>query len=1122
MKALPAALLLTLGLVAVMQGSAALERARQLENAGDALGAREALARAAQDAPGNTTALAEYAEFLDDHGDAARSDAYSKLLAALNQPADSARRAAVARRMAELALLGGDREAALRYIEICRKAGGSLAAPEWRAGGDGEAPPYIRIPGPLVSFGRMAAISRDARPDDILPALARNVVTNGYQASRSNEALEQTEYLKLLHRYLSQARELDKLAGTEKMIRIEACDSPQAGELLRILGFRMRGGCGSEVVLETVNAARAFLTTDSGFPLPELEQALRTNRPFTYDYHPTPVPVLFGPAYWLPVKEKDADALMDVFLADPALCRLYLGMSKLDHETAGELRKNIPQPRLKAFAHVLDFFGGMFEVRNGKAVVPGAPRTLAAWTDLAGTSPDQGAAFFEKLLARDDGWLASYFDALARLNGPVAGYLTEPARMKRFYLAIRGKVTSPGPARPVFRSNADMMLLTNRLWIEGDGRPHLPGNLELWKSLFASHLHGKYDAKLSRAAANWKEPDDVVEALFALCRLSVENQPLRIFMALSDLDRNRPKPLAPETAERLASDYRSYGAQYAIFNEAVTLSDASILQFLDTCDEIHGLKDLAQRADVTGTMQAMVGLWQIFTRQGSLPAAKADETFAGILRPFSGVRDGRALFDAGRSGVKLLLAATGSGGGAQPQERLIDLLAGAANPRDAESHTQMVEEMLRILEAQRIVSLDDLFDLADQLESHGEKLNRALVNRLAARISEIQLPRATLSAVEKNALASGYWSDKHIDAERKLNLRAAVEKAGDKQREVRGLLAPFLRDTLVAYTYAHYAPPGAQILFTNPLFVRSHDFLGLQGASHTWRATEVFGAGWPSNGGGRLVGSLAGLPYALAEAEQNFLVPQHTQALIWTDLAPQMMVSAVVPRWWNVTPAQMHWVALHLRYAESLVAGAALDAGLRQQVLEALGAQAPPARVRQAALLIESGEVRAAAERLTPSELFVLAVRVGARRMRLASPLLAEIQRLSAEAPREVNYPAISSAFGTPKPTLANTYRPELLHLRTFPALMGYSSRILAETWESNALYWAELADETYMTPSQLNLRIPQWTAELIERIFATHLEDWPAVLRSLRTVGDEVRAKARPQSPAEEKAALP
>ena len=94
-----------------------------------------------------------------------------------------------------------------------------------------------------------------------------------------------------------------------------------------------------------------------------------------------------------------------------------------------------------------------------------------------------------------------------------------------------------------------------------------------------------------------------------------------------------------------------------------------------------------------------------------------------------------------------------------------------------------------------------------------------------------------------------------------------------------------------------------------------------------------------------------------------------------------------------------------------------------------------------------------------------------------------------------MNYAAISRAFGTPKPTLANSYEPELLNLRTFPTLMGYSSRIMAESWESNTLYWAALADEIGVTPAQLNVRIPEWTQKLVEHIFASHLEDWPAVL---------------------------
>jgi hypothetical protein len=126
------------------------------------------------------------------------------------------------------------------------------------------------------------------------------------------------------------------------------------------------------------------------------------------------------------------------------------------------------------------------------------------------------------------------------------------------------------------------------------------------------------------------------------------------------------------------------------------------------------------------------------------------------------------------------------------------------------------------------------------------------------------------------------------------------------------------------------------------------------------------------------------------------------------------------------------------------------------------------------------------------------------------SPLLAELRQIAQDQPREASYAAISRAFGTPKPTLTNSYQPELLNLRTFPALMGYSSRILAESWESNTLYWAALADELNLPPAELNVKIPEWTGMLAEQIFASHLEDWPAVLDALRAVGSGVRERQR------------
>jgi hypothetical protein len=1086
----------------------AAAQARRAESEGNPLEAQRLLREAAGAANASPATLLQYAQFLDRYHKAGARAAYEKAASAL---AAGAEKTAALRRAVILQLLEGDHSAANRTLAAYRAAGGTDLGESVPVPAKKELP-LAEIPGPLSSFARMAALSPDLKPEELLPALARNIVTNGYQASNSNEGLDQTEYLKLIFRYLSQARELEKLSGENRVIRVEVCDAPQTGDLLKVLGYRMRGACGGEVVLETVNASRAFLTIDSGFPLAELELALRTNRPFTLDYKPTPIPVLYGPDYWM-AGEKKKDEFIDSFLSDPSICRLYLGLSKLDEHTAEELKKAIPVQRLRAFAHVLDFFGGMFLIRDGKAMVPGNEAAVAAWTELVGVGPEKGVEFYDKLVAKDDGWLTSYFDALMRLDGPVRDYLTEPNRMKRFYAALRGRVTSPGPARPVFRSNTDLMLLTTRLRLESDGEPHVPGGIEVWKNLFVNHPHGKYDGKLTKLATAWKTADDVLEALFALCRKAVENEPLKIYMAISDMNRYRAKPLEPATVDRLARAFRQYGAQYTILAEAPYLSDAAILQFLAAADGIGQIRDQGLRADVAGTFQALVGLWQIFARNRLIPGAESEGVLNGLTAAFTKVRSDSELFEAGRAGVLNVMKAAGASAG-NAQDRMFELLTGTLNPRDQEAHTLMVQDMTRLFDSQKLISLKTILDIADHTEAlaKGEKLNVALLNRLNTRMQEIQLPRASLTTAERNALSFGYWTERHIDRQRKFNVRAEVERAGNdpaKLKSARAGLAPILRDTLVGFNYLYYAPPGAQILRTNPLFARSHDFLGVQGTNQTWRNTEVLGTGWPSSAGGRLVGSLAGLSYAIAEAEQNFLVPSREQALIWGDLVPQMILSAKSPRWWNVTPRQMHWVGLHLREGESMIAESVLSAAQREKVLKVLAKQAAPNRVAKVESMLREGDITGALENVTPAELYMIA---GSERHQ-RSPAAAEISRMAMLRSAEFTAESISSAFGTPKPTLTNSNKASLLFLRTFPTLMGYSSRIMAESWESNTLYFAALADELHLDPGRLCVSIPEWTQHTVERIFATHLEDWPALLRSLRVVGAEVRSRGRDAS---------
>ena len=442
-------------------------------------------------------------------------DAYQKYWRLLEDQGSADEKRQTLRRLVVLSLEQNNRPAMERYLKLYEAAGGTdLQLPAISMNVDNSAYGEIEIPGPLSAFARMTAITPELAPKQVMSALARNVVISGFRSSGPEGGMSETEYLRLVFRYLDHAKELEKLAGPSKMLEIPECETRETGDVLKVLGYRMRGGCGGEVVLETVNPTKAFITVDSGFPLAELEEALRTNRPFRYDMSPTVVPILYSKEYWQLVEEnsKSPKTPIELFLSDPARCRLYLSIAKMESTTADMLRKEIDYEKLRAFAHVIDFYGGMFHVSNGRVVTPGGARAVSKWENMVGSSVNKPTDFFLKLVSRDDGWLACYFDALSRIEGPMKDYLTEPSRMERFYDALRGRITSPGPARPVFRANTDMLIFTHRLRLDSDGKPHIPGGLAVWKSMFADKKFVD-DKRLRRGAPTWQDADDLIAAL---------------------------------------------------------------------------------------------------------------------------------------------------------------------------------------------------------------------------------------------------------------------------------------------------------------------------------------------------------------------------------------------------------------------------------------------------------------------------------------------------------------------------------------------------------------------------------------------------------------------------------
>ncbi len=978
------------------------------------------------------------------------------------------------------------------------------------------APPVVHmavIPGPLRSFMRMAAISQKVSADDVLPLLARNVYMQGYQQGTP------TEYLILLDRYVQQARELQILAGSSKTIRVRSCDD--AGTLVQILGYRIQG-CGEKTVyLETANPERAFLTIDSGFPLTELETALQEGTQFTYAYPATRVPMLFEENDWVNLnmaKKHGAGDMVEVLINDPAISRLYWALAKEDAETRFALHQSPGLKALFPLAATLDFYGGEISIRSGRVVVPGGTSAEPTWKELVGASPGSASEFVSKLLSKDEGWLAVYFDVLSRVSQEQQTHLTESPRMKRLYEAFRAPDAKRRPTKGVFRQAPDLLVLFTRLEWEPNGDPHVPGDLAVWKQIF--HQKSSSDAvhDLSKSLNNWEKPEQFLEAMTALARKDNDVGPLQIYLMLSELDNARPKDrrLSPQTVGLMANRFEQFAPWYLIFTEFPDLSDASIEHFLTIADSIDGISNQTLRGNVLGSFQANVGLWQILARQEQIPGAVQDASWQKMIDPFAKISSSTQLFDAAHRSLGEVLVAAGAKADST-QDELVEMLAG---PRQDSAegqrvHAELADRIRAVLTDQRLVSLDTLFALGDGFNemSQGHPGDAKML-ALAGELREFEMPRAIFTKNEKIDWAPRIYSTHHAELQVQTDLSKVIKNPGSRAQldAARGQLAPFLRDTLVGLNYAYYEPPGAQILHNNPLFVRAHDFSGISMVTpeRTWRAPVLLGVGTPAGGGAYLMGSLTDLSYALAMTEQDFIAPENIQALVWKELVPDLMVSATLPRWWTVSPNELHAVALYQRAGEELLTASEKDPAVRTKVIVILSDRMAPRRLEQTEQALAQAETPSTMMlRMMPAETFYLAAEYRKRfpgEAASVGPAGQQLDDLLRRAPAEASSERISKDFGVPHPTLARTNTLELLNVKPFPFFGGYSSRLFGESWESGNLYWARLADEMGYSPVMLNRLVPELTRRMTAKIFATELEDWPAMLRAMQETGDELR----------------
>ncbi len=982
-------------------------------------------------------------------------------------------------------------------------------------GGSPSRPPNsIIIPGPLRSFLRMAGVSQEASSTEVLPLLARNVFLYGHVEQRK------TEYLVLADRYVQQARELQPLAGADGMIHVAGCDD--AGRLIQILGYKFERGCSTkDASLITADAERAFLTVDSGFPLTQLEQSLQEGTPFSYAYPATRVPILFAERDWqavLPAKERSGATLLDMLLNDEDVDRLYAGLARLDPQTRSQLLQTVGLRRLLAYAPIFDFYGSRICFRSGAVAVPGGEAAEKSWAELVGADTHSPGDFVYRLLAKDQGWMAAYFDALSRVSPDQQAHLVANGRLKRLYEAYRTSNANQSAGTSVFPRNANLLLLFSRVPWDAAGEPEVPGDASVWKDIFAHVDRASHIRELAHFNRDDSNPDHMLEALVACTNLAAGEGPAQIYLTLTAINSARPgqQQLSEGAVQLLVAHFVELENWYPIFVEFPSLDENSIKSFVDTVDRVNGIGNLVLRANVMGAFQAELGIWQILARQQQIPNEQLNASWKAAIQPYGGIGSSTELFDVARKSLDSILVAAG-GKTDFTQGQVVDLLAGPAqsSPEGARVHDEITRRMRAVLDDQRLVPLDTLFALYDGLGemAHGAAIGDNLLP-LAGALREFELPRPIFTSGERVTWSPTVYVSRHAELQVRTDLTKVIKTPGTPAQleAARARLAPFLRDTLVGLNYAYYEPPGSQVLHSNPLFVRAHDFTAssIQGIKDVWGPPSLIGIGATAGGGAYFIGSLADLPFALALTEEDFISPEKLQALIWKETVPELLVNSILPRWWAVNQDELHAAALYQRSGEELLTASASHADLREKVLTVLSGRVDSGRMEEMEQALQNPDNTATlTAHLLPSDAFYLAAEFRKqfpREAAQAGPASLELDALVAKDPEATSPRRLATDFGVPHPILADSYSCALITSEPFPVAGGYGSRLFGESWESSNLYWARLADEKGYPPAMLNILVPELTRQMVANISATSIDDWPALLRAMQQTGEEFR----------------
>ncbi len=344
----------------------------------------------------------------------------------------------------------------------------------------------IPLPGGVAAAREVAPLGRPDRPPvNFLVDLARAVHTQ-LVSEAGDPPVVFLEYIDYLHD-LKEA--LDRVPGSLVMPDASEAFQPSSAPVARVLsliGLRLEPSERGVTVVAVRDAdatRRAVWLSAVGIDARAVGERLARGETVAIrwrdDQLPFPLPGLWRTV----VFEGREPSVRDLMRTRNALL-FYLGLVNLDRETLAWLgsRPDVFEKIYEDAAGPFAVFGRSLHVREAAVVVPGGLDETRLWEDLVGAPTSDPASFVTRLLSRQDGRLAYFYDTASQLAPAsraflLAAHLADPTRRSersRLVRRVYDRFANVAPnwrtrERPFFRPVVDPALVLAVVDVEENG-----------------------------------------------------------------------------------------------------------------------------------------------------------------------------------------------------------------------------------------------------------------------------------------------------------------------------------------------------------------------------------------------------------------------------------------------------------------------------------------------------------------------------------------------------------------------------------------------------------------------------------------------------------------------------